>query len=93
MNVFELCSIYFFSSRFISLQRTSGGLEPYFQALQAGFDEWIGLINPQFQTNTKDDDECFVVIYTDEPDQGKMIKYQEMIYYNISMIFLFYERC
>lgn len=52
------------------LKRTSGGYEPYFQALKYGFDEWANFINPQYGQDPKTDDECFVVIYTDEPDEG-----------------------
>ena len=56
--------------RFILFQQTSGGYEPYFRALDDGFMEWRNIVQPRTGTSDNSDDECFVVIYTDEPDEG-----------------------
>ena len=60
----------------IEIKRTAGGDEPYFKALEAGFRDWHNIVQPQFQKNDGSDDECFVVIYTDEPDEGSLFEIQ-----------------
>ena len=39
--------------------------------MDAGFREWVDVVGPNFEEQNGNNDECFVVIFTDEPDQGQ----------------------
>ena len=51
---------------------SSGSKEPYFKALEEGFQKWASVVRPRFGHNDAFDDKCYVVIYTDDTDQGQV---------------------